>query len=91
VRYEQGLYIPEDDILHSVFMSLVLVSVPSAGKRIRQTDNIRLLRRPRSRWIDNIKMDLFEKGLRGVDFISLAQNEYSWRALVNAAINLWVP
>jgi hypothetical protein len=41
--------------------------------------------------IDTIKMDLLEIGIGGVDWIGLAQDRYSWRALVNAVINLLVP
>jgi hypothetical protein len=51
----------------------------------------RPLGRPRCRWIDNIKMDLLEKGLSVVDWIGLAQDRYSWRALVNTVMNLRVP
>jgi hypothetical protein len=47
----------------------------------------RPLRRPRRRWMDNIKMDLLEIGLNVVDWISLAQGRYSWRALVNSVMN----
>jgi hypothetical protein len=36
----------------------------------------RPLGRPRRRWIDNIKMDLLEIGLGGVDWIGLAQGRY---------------
>jgi hypothetical protein len=46
---------------------------------------------PRRRWMDNIKMDLLEIGLNVVDWISLAQDRYSWRALVNAVMNFRVP
>jgi hypothetical protein len=49
------------------------------------------LGRPRCRWINNIKMDLLEIGLSGVDLTGLAQDRYRWRALVNAVMNLWVP
>jgi hypothetical protein len=35
------------------------------------------LERPRCRWIYNIKMDLLEIGLGGVDWIGLAQGRYS--------------
>jgi ribosome biogenesis protein Nip4 len=48
----------------------------------------RPLRRPRRRWIDNIKMDLFEIGVNVVDWIGLAQNRYRWRALVNSVMNV---
>jgi hypothetical protein len=34
----------------------------------------RPLRRPRRRWIDNIKMDLLEIGVSVVDWIGLAQD-----------------
>jgi hypothetical protein len=51
----------------------------------------RPLGRPRHRWIDNIKVDLLEIGLGGVDWIGLAQDRYSWRALVNTVMNLRIP
>jgi hypothetical protein len=51
----------------------------------------RPLGRPRRRWIDNIELDLSEKGLNVVDWIGLAQDRYRWRALVNSAMNLRVP
>jgi hypothetical protein len=34
--------------------------------------------RPRRRWMENIKMDLLEIGLRVVDWIGLAQDRYRW-------------
>jgi hypothetical protein len=51
----------------------------------------RPLGRPRYRWIDNIKMGLLEIGLGVVDWISLAQDRYRRRALVNVVMNLRVP
>jgi hypothetical protein len=51
----------------------------------------RPLRRPRRRWIDNIKIDLLETGVNGVDWIGLAQDRYRWRVLVNSVMNLRVP
>jgi hypothetical protein len=50
----------------------------------------RPLGRPRSRWEDNIKMDLQEVGCGGMDWIELAQDRDRWRALVTALMNLWV-
>jgi hypothetical protein len=49
------------------------------------------LGRPRRRWIDNIKMELLEIGLNGVDWIGLVQGRYRWRALVISVMNLRVP
>jgi hypothetical protein len=51
----------------------------------------RPLGRPRRSRIDNIKMDLLEMGLGGVDWIGLAQDEYRWRAPANVVMNLRVP
>jgi len=51
----------------------------------------RPLGRPRRRWEDNIKMDLQEVGCGGMDWIDLAEDRDSWRALVNAVMNLQVP
>jgi hypothetical protein len=51
----------------------------------------RPLGRLRRRWIHNIKIDLSEIGLNVVDWISLAQDRYRWRALVNSVMNLRVP
>jgi hypothetical protein len=47
--------------------------------------------RPRSRWDDNIRMDLRQIGWGGVDWTHLAQDRDQWRALVNTAMNLRVP
>jgi hypothetical protein len=49
------------------------------------------LGRPRRRWVDNIKIYLREIGWDDMDWINLAQNKESWRALVNMVIKLRVP
>ena len=49
------------------------------------------LGRPRCRWEDNIKIDLQKVRCGGMDWIELAQGRDSWRALVNAVMNLQVP
>jgi hypothetical protein len=47
-------------------------------------------RRPRHRWVDNIRIDLREIGWNGMDWIQLAQDSDQWRALVNTVMNLRV-
>jgi hypothetical protein len=39
----------------------------------------------------NVKIELREIGLDGMDWIQLAQDRDQWRVLVNTVINLWVP
>ena len=51
----------------------------------------RPLGRPRSRWVDNIRMDLEEVGCGYMDWIGLAQDRDRWRKLVSAVMNLRVP
>jgi hypothetical protein len=51
----------------------------------------RPLGRPRRKWEDNIKMDLWEIGLGDVDWILWAQDSDRWRAVVNTVMNLRVP
>jgi hypothetical protein len=49
---------------------------------VGKSEGKRPLVRPRCRWEDNIKMDLQEVGCGGIDWIVLAQDRDSWRALV---------
>jgi hypothetical protein len=63
--------------LHSVF-----VGKPE-GKRP--------LRKSRRRWKDNIKMNLLKVVRWGLDGNDLAQGRESWRALVNAVMNIRDP
>jgi hypothetical protein len=51
----------------------------------------RPLRRPRHRFVDNIRMDLGEVERSDVNWIGLAQDRDRWRALVNSVLNLRVP
>jgi hypothetical protein len=51
----------------------------------------RPLRRPRRRWLDNIKMDLADMVWGDVDWIDLAQDRDKWIALVNTVMNLRAP
>ena len=49
------------------------------------------LGRPRSRWEDNIKMDLEEVGRSCWDWMESAQDRDRWRALVSTVMNFRVP
>jgi hypothetical protein len=46
---------------------------------------------PRHRWDDNIKMDLWEIWIDGVNWIHLAQDRGRWWAFVNMVMNFRVP
>jgi hypothetical protein len=50
----------------------------------------RPLGRPRRTWENEIRMDLREIGLGGVDWIRLCQDRDLWRAVVSAVMNLRV-
>ena len=51
----------------------------------------RPLGRPSPRWKDNIRMDLKEICINTRNWVDSAQDRNYWRALVNVALNLWVP
>jgi hypothetical protein len=57
---------------------------------VRKPEGKRPLGRPRCRWEDNIMMGLEEVGYKGIDWIELAQDRDSCRALVNGVMNFWV-
>jgi len=48
-------------------------------------------KRPRRRWVYNIRMDLQEVGCGYMDWIGLAQDRERWRTLVSAVMNFRVP
>jgi hypothetical protein len=58
---------------------------------VRKPESKRLLRRPRCKWEDNIRMDLDGIGWEGVDWMHLAEDRDQWWALVNMVVNLQVP
>jgi hypothetical protein len=58
---------------------------------VGKSEGKRPLGRPKRRWVDNIKIDLRDKGWDGMDSIDLAQNRDQWRALVNKIMNFRVP
>jgi hypothetical protein len=55
---------------------------------VEKPEGKRLLGRQRRRWMDNIKVDLLEIGLDGVNWIGLAQDRVKWTALVSAVMKL---
>jgi hypothetical protein len=58
-----------------------------AGKTIGK----RPLGRLKPRWENNIRMALKDIGINTRNWVDSAQDRNYWRALVNAALNLWVP
>ena len=50
----------------------------------------RPLRRPRHRWLDNIRIDLQEVGCGYMNWTELAQDRDRWRTLVSVVMNLLV-
>jgi hypothetical protein len=51
----------------------------------------RPLGRPRSRWEDNIKMDVREIGIDRANWMQQDQDRVQWWACVNAVMKLRVP
>jgi hypothetical protein len=49
------------------------------------------VRRPRSRWEDNIQLNLREIGMDEANRIQLAQDRAHWRDFVNTVMNVRVP
>ena len=50
----------------------------------------RPLGRHRRTWEDNIRMDIKEIGINTRNLVDSAQDRDYWRALVNAALDIWV-
>jgi hypothetical protein len=57
---------------------------------IGKPEGKRPLGKPRHRWVRNIKMDLAEMGLAGVDWIGMVQDTYRCGSLVNVVMKLRV-
>jgi hypothetical protein len=58
-----------------------------AGKN----EGMRQLGGPRRRWEDNIRIDLRKVGSEVVDWTHMAKDRDQGRAVVNTAMNIWVP
>jgi hypothetical protein len=61
--------------------------IKSFGGKVKKEQ----LGRSRRRWKDNVKMDLREKGRRGMDWINMAEDRNQYQPLMNSAMNLWTP
>jgi hypothetical protein len=55
---------------------------------VGKLEGTRLVGRPRRRWEDNTKKDLQEWGCRVINWIGMAQDRETWRALMKAVMNL---
>jgi hypothetical protein len=60
------------------------------GLMMRNPEGKRPLGSRRRRWVDNIKLDLGERGWGGMGWIDLAQDRDKCRAVVNTVMNIWV-
>jgi hypothetical protein len=58
---------------------------------VQKPEGKRLFERPRSAWVDNLRMTLRETGWEVVDWIHLAQDTVQWWAVVNTVMNLRIP
>ena len=58
---------------------------------VGKTEKRRPLRRTRSKWDDNIKMDFKESEWKNVSKFDLAQDRSRYRVFVNAVMNIRVP
>jgi hypothetical protein len=50
----------------------------------------RPLGRPRRRWVNNIKMDLRDRGWGGMNWFDLTQDRDQWRTLMNTNRTFWL-
>jgi hypothetical protein len=58
---------------------------------VRKPEGKRPLRKPKRKWVDNIKMYLREIDCGGMDWIDVTQDRDQWKVLVNTVMNLRVP
>jgi hypothetical protein len=57
---------------------------------VAKPEGKRPLGRQRRRLVDDIKMDLRERGWGGMGWIDVPQDRDQWRALVNTVMKLWL-
>jgi hypothetical protein len=58
---------------------------------VEKPEGKRPLERPRHRWEDYIKLDLWEIRIDGVNWIWLTQDRVQWWDFVSMVMNFWVP
>jgi hypothetical protein len=61
------------------------------GPYLSAVEGKKPLGRPRSKWEDNIRLDLREVRWEVVDWIRVAQDRDKWQTVVNTTMNLQVP
>jgi hypothetical protein len=59
----------------------------TCGILVRKPQGMRPLGNPRSRWEENIKMNLRDKGLSDMDWIDLSSGRDNCKAFANTAMN----
>jgi hypothetical protein len=57
---------------------------------VGKSEEKRPLGRPNRRSEDNIRIDLWEIGWEGVDWIRQAQDKDQWPPVVSTVMNIWV-
>jgi hypothetical protein len=57
---------------------------------VAKPEGKRLLKRPKRRWVDNIKMAPRDIGWGGMDWIDLTKDRDQWRDLLDVIMNLRV-
>jgi hypothetical protein len=78
----------------AVLDAVVKRRIPSLRREsnlVGKPEGKRPLGRRRSRWDDNITLDLREIVWENVDWMHLAQVKGHWRAVVNTTVNLRFP
>jgi hypothetical protein len=58
---------------------------------VEKPEGKRTLGKPGCRWKDNMKIDIQKVEMGGMDWVALAQDRDRWWALVNEALNFWIP
>jgi hypothetical protein len=90
-RKRVACWIPKATNTHSEYVILMGEDRGVHRVLVGKPEGNRSLGRPGRRWEDNIKMDLQEVGWGRGDWMELAQDRDSWRALVGTVRAFRVP